>query len=127
MNHFDAVNEVAKAYNNLDYTLIDNIADDNISYESQNVLNAIEGKEQVINYLKGKFEVVRNSDNLVYAELGYLAPNESEPCIILSQGNKEDQGALILVKTNHNKVIRIDICTVAPHWSEATRTHEYPK
>jgi hypothetical protein len=128
---------VAKAYNNLDYKEIEVIADENITYSSQSVLSSLNGKDEVINYLKEKFESIKRSNNLVFAELAYMGTQESwtikisdlndEPCILLSQGSKEDKGAIILVHTNNLElVVKIEICTVVPHWSTAIGTGVYP-
>lgn len=120
------ITELAKTYNNLDIRYVENLLKANVIYESQNVLTPIEGKENLINYLQNKFKIIKDTDNLVFAEIGYLDTEKSKPCIILSQGNKENKGALILIKTKDNLITRIDICTVAPHWSSAIRTNEYP-
>ncbi|WP_299061719.1 hypothetical protein [uncultured Polaribacter sp.] len=120
------ITELAKTYNNLDIRYVENLLKANVIYESQNVLTPIEGKENLIDYLQNKFKIIKDTDNLVFAEIGYLDTGKSKPCIILSQGNKENKGALILIKTKDNLITRIDICTVAPHWSSAIRTNEYP-
>lgn len=121
------VKTVAKSYNNLNHDVLNSVLDENIIYESQNVLKALEGKQNVLSYLEGKFKTIANSGNQVYAELGFLDEAKQKPCIILSQGDKENKGVLILVKAENNLITRIDICTVAPHWSSAIRTDEYPK
>ena len=120
------IKEVGKAYNTLNHNVLDASLDDGIIYESQNVLKALKGKKAVMEYLEGKFATIRKLENHVYAELGFLDEAKQKPCIILSQGSKENKGALILVEENNNKITRIDICTVAPHWTSAIRTNEYP-
>ncbi|TXE08551.1 hypothetical protein ES711_08595 [Gelidibacter salicanalis] len=123
----DSIRALAKSYNKLDHDLLDSILEDNIIYESQNVLDPVVGKANVMDYLRAKFDAIRVSNNLVHAEIGFLSENSQDPCIILSQGNKDNKGALILIEENNNKIARIDICTIAPHWSSAIRTDEYPK
>lgn len=137
MNELKLIVMLAKAYNKLNYKEIENVVSEDVVYESQNVLSALNGKTEVLEYLKGKFETIRKSGNLVFAEIGFLGKQEilnvnnlseykGRPCIILSQGNKEAKGALILVESDVNEIKRIDICTVAPHWTHATRTNKYP-
>ena len=41
MNKLEIVNEIAKGYNNLDSSLIEAVASDNIIYESQWVMSSI--------------------------------------------------------------------------------------
>ncbi|MCB0743360.1 MAG: hypothetical protein KDC67_05610 [Ignavibacteriae bacterium] len=66
------IKEVAKAYNTLNHNILDASLDDGIIYESQNVLNALKGKQAVMEYLEGKFETIRKLENHVYAELGFF-------------------------------------------------------
>jgi hypothetical protein len=117
---------VAAAYNNLDVSQLVSLLHKDVVYESQNVMALIEGKENLINYLQKKFKVIKDSNNLVFAEIGYLDKEQENSCIILSQGSKENKGALILIQTIDTFITRIDICTVAPHWSSAIRTNKYP-
>ncbi|MFD1616083.1 hypothetical protein [Gelatiniphilus marinus] len=121
------IKTLAKSYNNLNQDGLESVLDENIIYESQNVLNALEGKQNVLSYLEGKFKTIHNSGNQVYAELGFLDKAKKKPCIILSQGDKENKGALILIEAKNNLITRIDICTVVPHWKSAIQTNEYPK
>lgn len=120
------ITQLAKCYNNLDVSYINNLLHNDVVYESQNVLTAIEGKNDVLAYLEPKFKVIKDSNNIVFAEVGYLDVEKENPCIILSQGSKENKGGLILIETKSNLISRIDICTVAPHWSSAIGTSEYP-
>ena len=118
------ITELAKTYNNLDESFIADLLSEDIIYESQNVLTPIEGKENLLYYLKNKFKRINELKSIVFAEIGYLNDN---PCIILSQDEKENKSSLVLIEINNNKLIsRIDLCTVAPHWSSAKRTGEYP-
>ena len=123
MNELEFYKEVSKAYNNLDYTLMENVFSDEVVYESQNVFSSLNGKNEVVDYLKGKFKAISSSKNLVFAELGYLPNNK--PCIILSQGSKENKGSVVLLEIENQAVARIDICTVAPHWSIVKPTGGY--
>lgn len=117
---------LAKTYNNLNIKHIEGFLSKNVIYENQNVLEPIQARENLINYLTQKFKTIKKSNNLVYAELGYLDAQKEKPCVILSQGKKENKGALVLIESADNLITRIDICTVTPHWSKAIRTNEYP-
>jgi hypothetical protein len=136
MNKMKLLLELAKAYNNLDYSLLHSIVSDDIVYESQDVFSALVGREKVFKYLEAKFLTVRNSALPVYAEMSFLdnepsagiyaKTKENHPCIILSQGTKENKIALVLVKVSESRIRRIDVCTVFPHFSEAAPTGFYP-
>lgn len=137
MNKLELIRLLAKAYNNLDIKEIEEILSEEIIYESQNVLKPICGKNELKTYLSAKFELIKNTKNTVFAEIGFLGEEDrsnfndlsnykGQPCIILSQGEKENKGALILIEAANNKILRIDICTIAPHWTLANRTNQYP-
>lgn len=117
------ITELAKTYNNLDESFIADLLSEDIIYESQNVLTPIEGKENLLYYLKNKFKRINELKSIVFAEIGFLNDNS---CIILSQDEKENKSSLVLIEINNNLISRIDLCTVAPHWSSAKRTDEYP-
>jgi hypothetical protein len=117
------ITELAKTYNNLDESFIADLLSEDIIYESQNVLTPIEGKENLLYYLKNKFKRIKELNSIVFAEIGFLNDNS---CIILSQDEKENKSSLVLIEINNNLISRIDLCTVAPHWSSAKRIGEYP-
>ena len=112
---------------------------EDVVYESQQVFSALIGKEEVFDYLKGKMQTIKNNSpqSKVYAEVGYCgsqegynvqvwSASEGKPCVLMAQGNPNEVLALVLLETEEAKIKRVDICTVAPHPSTATRTGEYP-
>ena len=129
----EAATILAKAWNNLDATLIEPYIAEDIIYWSQQVLIDMTGKKAVMEYLKDKMESIRKSpDRQVFAELGEtkpspMAPNPAEPCVILSQGHKDNVGALVLLRIESNKINSIGVCSDAPHPSTARRSGEYPQ
>jgi hypothetical protein len=122
MNKLEIVNEIAKGYNNLDSSLIEAVASDNIIYESQWVMNSINTKVETFKYLKHKFEIIKNSETKLFAEIAY---NGEDPCIILAQDTTENKVATLLIEVTNEQVSRMDICEV-PNWKDARRTNEYP-
>lgn len=122
MTNLEIVKEVAKGYNKLDYSIIEAIASNEIIYESQWVINSINGSKEVFSYLAHKFEIIKKSATEMHAELAYFG---EEPCIVLAQNSKENPVATIRVKIENQKITRLDICQI-PHWSDTFRTNEYP-
>ncbi|MGO9379685.1 MAG: hypothetical protein ACLP29_14225 [Dissulfurispiraceae bacterium] len=132
------VTALGKAYNTLDISHIANLLDDNIIYESQQVLTPLRGKEAVLDYMKKKFVTIRNTPgSALIAEVGFMGSqehafieaafaSEGQPCLILSQGDKERKLAAVLVEAVKGKIARVELCTVAPHWSQVQGTGEYP-
>ncbi len=132
------VTALGKAYNTLDVSHIEYLLDADIIYESQQVLSPLKGKKAVLDYLRKKFETLRNTPGAeLIAELGFMGSQErayikaafateGQPCLILSQGEKERKLAVVLVEGLRGKISRVELCTVAPHWSQVRGTGEYP-
>lgn len=130
---------VAKAFNNLDVTFIEDKLADNIVYESQQVLVPLRGKPAVVEYLTKKFQTIGNTPNAeIFVELAFLEnlsdsmipvafAQEGQPCLVMAQGKPDNKLAIVLVHEFEGLISRIDICTVAPHWSQAKGTGEFPR
>jgi hypothetical protein len=82
----EAATILAKAWNNLDASLIEPYIAEDIIYWSQQVLTDMTGKNSVMNYLTDKMESIRKSPHdQIFAELGEakpypMAPDPAEPC-----------------------------------------------
>jgi len=128
----EAATILAKAWNNLDASLIEPYIAEDIIYWSQQVLTDMTGKKAVMNYLTDEMETIRKSPgDRVFAELGEtkpypMAPHPVEPCVILARGHKDNVGALALLRIEFDKINSIGICSDAPHPSTAERSGEYP-
>jgi hypothetical protein len=132
------VTALGKAYNTLDVTPIENLFDEDIKYESQHVVTPLKGREAVLDYLRKKFITLRNTPGSeLFAEIGFMGSQEGayievayvtegQPCLILSQGEKEKKLAVVLVEGIKGKITLVSLCTVAPHWSQVQGTGEYP-
>jgi hypothetical protein len=119
------VRKIATAYNTLNSEILTDLIADDFVYESQHVFEPMNGKDNFLKYIAGKYKTIQNSKSIVYAEIGY---HENTPCIIISQGEKDNKGALLFLELTKegDKIQRMDMCGIAPHWSSAKRTHEYP-
>ena len=122
MNKLEIVNEIAKGYNNLDSSIIEAVASDNIIYESQRVMSSINTKMETFKYLKHKFDIIKNSETKLFAEIAYYG---EDPCILLAQDTTENKVATLLIEVTNEHVSRMDICEV-PNWRDCKRTNEYP-
>ena len=128
----EAATILARAWNNLDASLLEPYMAKDVIFWSQQALTDMTGKNAVMAHLKTEMETIRNSPKeRVYAELGEtkpypLAPNTPEPCVVLAHGNKNNVRALALLRLECGKINSIGICYDAPHPSTARRTGEYP-
>ncbi|HMO61232.1 MAG TPA: hypothetical protein PKC39_01250 [Ferruginibacter sp.] len=126
------------AYNTLNASLFDAFLDDDFVYESQMAFEPIVGKQNFVDYIHANFEAVLNSGRLIYAEIGRIGMSnqnsggiklllaENVPCLLMVQGEKYNKFDLILFEFRNNKVLRMDLCTHVPHWSQALGTNDYP-
>jgi hypothetical protein len=123
---------LARAWNNLDASLLEPYMAQDVIFWSQQALTDMTGKNAVMAHLKTEMDMIRNSPKeRVYAELGEtkpypLAPDTPEPCVVLAHGNKNNVRALVLLRLECGKINSIGICSDAPHPSTARRTGEYP-
>ena len=123
---------LAKAWNNLDASLLEPYIAKDIIFWSQQALTDMTGKNAVMAHLNTEMEAIRRSpQERVFAELGEtkpypLAPDDPEPCVILARGDRNNVRALALLRLECGKINSIGICSDAPHPSTAKRTGEYP-
>ncbi len=123
---------LAKAWNNLDASLLEPYIADDIIFWSQQALTDMTGKNAVMAHLNIEMESLRKSSHdRVFAELGEtkpypLSPGIPEPCVILAHGDRNNVRALALLRLECGKINSIGICSDAPHPSTARRTGEYP-
>ena len=88
------------------------------------VLVEIESKQEYLDYINPKLEVVRASGTKVWAEMAMLTHSFPGPCVVLAQGDKENLVALVLAKVKGEQIERIDMCIV-PTPQSAKRSGEY--
>ncbi|MCC6448331.1 MAG: hypothetical protein IT215_06580 [Chitinophagaceae bacterium] len=122
---------LAKSWNNLDVSFIEEILTDDFIYESQWVLNPLVGKQQFLSYLNAKFSAIKKVRNTqvmtVSAEMAFHKDISERPCLILSQiTNSGIRQVSVLVESVGNKLKRIDVCFI-PDPSKALLTGEIPK
>ena len=115
----------ASMMNALDSSKLEPLLSDDFHYASQMVLAEIESKQEYLDYIKPKLEVVRASGTKVWAEMAMLTHSFPGPCVVLAQGDKENLVALVLAKVKGDQIERIDMFIV-PTPQSAKRSGEYP-
>ncbi len=124
---------LARAWNNLDASLLEPYIAQDIIFWSQQALTDMTGKNAVMAHLNTEMETIRKSpEERIFAELGEtqpypMAPDSPEPCVVLAHGDKNNVRALALLKLECGRINSIGICSDAPHPSTARRTGEYPQ
>jgi len=122
----NALRAYATMWNTLSIAPIEGFLAEDFTFESQFVFSALESKEAFLEYMTGKLETVGQSDAPAYAEMGTIHHlGQVRPCVLLEQPTKDNLLAVVLAKTNANKLKRLDLCIV-PSPQEARRSGEYP-
>ena len=121
----DAAIAYARAWNTLDTTVILELLDEDARYTSQWVLEELEGKDAISEYLIQKMNAVKDAGVNVYAELGITRSESSDrDCVLMSQGKKDEVQAVVFFEINNNKIQRYDLCM--SELLNAKRTGVYP-
>lgn len=99
---------------------------EDFAYESQTIFQALESKRAFLDNIIPKLQTIRSSSATVYAGMGTVASyGKNQPCVILAQNNKANLVALVMAKTQGNKLTRLDLCIV-PSPRAAERSGDYP-
>lgn len=109
--------QLAKTWNNLDISFIENLLAEDFIYESQWVFAPIQGNGNFLPYLKSKFlaieSAIKNSGMKVYAELASHPDLHNKECIVLTQSSvQETVSVLIVIEVRSEQISRIDICFI---------------
>jgi hypothetical protein len=118
MTEEDLIKELAKAWNNLNVSFIENLLIDDFRYASQWVVEEMKGKDNYINFISTKFQkisesIAQNGDKII-AEVGYCTQGfPNKPCIVLTQiSGNEKSPATLLIMTDNGLIKRIDMCAI---------------
>ena len=124
----------AAAYNRLDIArLAGNLAED-VVYGSQEALDDLTGKSEVLGYISDKFETVRTGglECRVRAELA-TEPVDGDPCVLLHQRNSKYQEGLgdpvayaNLVNNDAGQIRQITLVSLVPSPVDCDRTGLFP-
>jgi hypothetical protein len=123
--------QLAKCWNNLDVSFIENHLADDITYESQWVFTPIKGKANFWPYLKSKFQAIKTAVQQgkmqVSAELAIHPSLPGKQCLVLTQTTSlEDVSVLIVIELLDDLISRIDICFI-PEPDDAILSGIQPK
>ena len=118
MNEAEVLIEYAKAWNNLDVSGLEGIISEDLQYRSQWVFDTMYGRETYLDYMRGKFRVIKNEivNAHLTAEIGYFKYTYGEnnkPCIILTQHLQQSENkTILLIKVKNGRISEIDMCGV---------------
>lgn len=120
-----ALKAYASMMNTLDSSKLGALLSPDFHYESQMVFSDIKSKQEYLDYINPKLEVVKASGTKVWAEMAILKHSFPGPCVVIAQGEKENLVALVLAKIKGDFIERVDMCIV-PSPQSAERSGQYP-
>ena len=121
----EACRAYARMMNTMDASVIEPFLHDGLVYDSQSVWNAMSGKREYMEYIRGKIETIKRSGATVFAEIAHSTAFGYEPCVILAQGNEDNWVGTLLIKMEGSLIRSMCMCVV-PSPYECKRTFERP-
>ena len=122
-----AARAYATAYNSYDYSDLEHLLDNDLTYTSMWVFEEMKGKENYIAYLADKLKAIKESGNPVHAEIAetrqypmYGIPEK--PCVYMKQGENE----MVVLFTMEDANIKKIFLTGIPIPSTVFRSGECP-
>jgi DNA-binding response OmpR family regulator len=121
----NALRAYAAMLNTFDVSKLEPLLADDFHYSSELALVEIRTKQDFLKYIRGKLKTLQSSGNRIWAEMGWLNQTWPGPCVVISQGGKNDLQCIVLAKVEDGKIQRLDQ-RVVPLPESAERTGEYP-
>ena len=126
LTELSALREYAKMINNLSTKYLSPILASDFVYESQMVMEPIKSRNEFLDYMDSKLEMIVKTGSIVFAEMGTIeAYFQLRPCVILAQDDKDNLIGTALAEVEGNELKRIDLC-ILPSPETAVRSGEYP-
>jgi DNA-binding response OmpR family regulator len=122
----DALRAYAAMLNTFDVSKLEPLLADDFHYSSELALVEIRTKQGFLKYIRGKLNTLQSSGIRIWAAMGWLNQTWPGPCVVISEGGKNDLQCIVLAKVEDGKIKRLDQ-RVVPLPESAERTGEYPK
>ena len=121
----DALSIYAKMMHTLDSSEFESYLSEDFTYSSQKVLTDMNSKDEFIEYIRPKLEIIKKSKSPVYAELGVCPAYGHTDCLIMAQGDKANLLGVAYASVDKGKISGISLCIV-PTPDSAERSGIYP-
>ena len=108
----EALSIYAKMLHTLDSSEFESFLSEDFSYSSQKVLSDMNSKDEFIEYIRPKLEIIKKSKNTVYAELGICPAYGHNDCLIMAQEDKFNLLGVAYASVNEGKIISVYLCDV---------------
>ena len=121
----DALSIYARMMHTLDSSEFESFLAEDFSYSSQKVLTDMNSKDEFIEYIRPKLEVIKKTNSPVYAELGVCSAYGHNDCLIMAQGDKSNLLGVAYASVDQGKITGLSLCIV-PTADSAIRSGIYP-
>ena len=121
----DALGIYARMLHTLDSSEFESFLSEDFSYSSQKVLTDMNSKDEFIEYIRPKLEVIKKTKSAVYAELGVCPAYGHTDCLIMAQGDKSNLLGVAYASVKEGKISGLALCIV-PTPDSAERSGIYP-
>jgi len=121
----EALSIYARMMHTLDSSEFESFLAEDFSYSSQKVLTDMNSKDEFIEYIRPKLEVIKKTNSPVYAELGVCPAYGHNDCLIMAQGDKSNLLGVAYASVKEGKISGLSLCIV-PTPDSAIRSGIYP-
>ena len=121
----DALSIYAKMMHTLDSSEFESYLSEDFTYSSQKVLTDMNSKDEFIQYIRPKLEIIKKTKSSVYAELGVCPAYGHSDCLIMAQGDKSNLLGVAYASVDEGKITSFALCVV-PSPDSAERSGIYP-
>ena len=121
----EALSIYARMMHTLDSSEFESFLSEDFSYSSQKVLTDMNSKDEFIEYIRPKLEVIKKTNSPVYAELGVCPAYGHNDCLIMAQGDKSNLLGVAYASVDEGKISGLSLCIV-PTPDSAIRSGIYP-
>ena len=115
----------ARMLHTLDSSQFESFLSEDFSYSSQKVLTDMNSKDEFIEYIRPKLELIKKAKSSVYAELGVCPAYGHTDCLIMAQGDKSNLLGVAYASVDGGKISSLSLCIV-PTPDAAKRSGNYP-
>ncbi len=121
----EALSIYAKMMHTLDSSEFESFLSEDFTYSSQKVLTDMNSKDEFIEYIRPKLEIIKKTKSSVYAELGVCPAYGHSDCLIMAQGDKSNLLGVAYASVDEGKISGLSLCIV-PTPDSAIRSGFYP-
>ena len=120
-----ALSIYARMLHTLESSEFESFLSEDFSYSSQKVLTDMNSRDEFIEYIRPKLEIIKKSKSPVYSELGICPAYGHIDCLIMAQGNKSNLLGVAYASVKECKICGLALCIV-PSPDSAERSGIYP-